>query len=116
MSKEASRAPEDTYLPTYLEPFLYIMQMPDSFVVSVPAEMVAFRGFNWNRWRACAKQISQIFFHNRIFFINYTGRFIENYMYHIIRLHFLVDWGFLQVHIFIYIGFAVVLGYHGPQG
>ena len=36
-------------------------------------------------------------------------------MYHIIRLHFFVDWDFLQVHIFIFIGFAVVLRYHGPQ-
>ena len=37
------------------------------------------------------------------------------HMYHIIRLHFLVDWDFLQIHIFIFIGFAVVLVYHGPQ-
>ena len=38
------------------------------------------------------------------------------HMYNIIRLHFLVDWDFLQVHIFILIGFAVVLVYHGLQG
>ena len=50
------------------------------------------------------------------FFINYRRRFIVNYMHHIIRLHFPVDWDFLQVHIFIFIDFAVVLGYHGPQG
>ena len=38
------------------------------------------------------------------------------HMYHIIRLHFLLDWHFLQVDIFIFIGFAVVLVYDGPQG
>ena len=37
-------------------------------------------------------------------------------MYHIIRLHFLVDWDFLQVRIFIFIVFTVVLVTHGPQG
>ena len=37
-------------------------------------------------------------------------------MYHIIRLHFLVDWDFLQVHIFIFIVLTVVLVPHGPQG
>ena len=37
-------------------------------------------------------------------------------MYHIIRLHFLVDWDFLQVPIFIFIVFTVVLVPHGPQG
>ena len=37
-------------------------------------------------------------------------------MYHIIRLHFLVDWDFLQVHTFIFIVFTVVLVPHGPQG
>ena len=37
-------------------------------------------------------------------------------MYHIIRLHFLVDWDFLQVRIFIFIVFTVVLVPHGPQG
>ena len=50
------------------------------------------------------------------FLINYTGRIIVIYMYHIICLHFLVDSDFLQVDIFIFIGFAVVLVYHGPQG
>ena len=37
-------------------------------------------------------------------------------MYHIIRLHFRVDWDFLQVRIFIFIVFTVVLVPHGPQG
>ena len=37
-------------------------------------------------------------------------------MYHIIRLHFLIDWDFLQVRIFIFIVFTVVLVPHGPQG
>ena len=37
-------------------------------------------------------------------------------MYHIIRRHFLVDWDFLQVHIFIFIVLTVVLVPHGPQG
>ena len=37
-------------------------------------------------------------------------------MYHIIRLHFLVNWDFLQVRIFIFIVFTVVLVPHGPQG
>ena len=37
-------------------------------------------------------------------------------MYHIIRLHFLVDWDFLQVHIFIFIVLTVVLVPHGPHG
>ena len=50
------------------------------------------------------------------FFVNYTIRIIVICIYDIIRLHFLVDWDFLQVHIFILIGFAVVLVYHGPQG
>ena len=50
------------------------------------------------------------------FFINYTGRIIVIHMSNIIRLHFLVDWFFLQVHIFIFIGFAVVLVYHELQG
>ena len=36
-------------------------------------------------------------------------------MYHIIRLHFLVDWYFLQVRIFIFIVFTVVLVPYGPQ-
>ena len=36
-------------------------------------------------------------------------------MYHIIRLHFLVEWDFLQVRIFIFIVFTVVLVPHGPQ-
>ena len=35
-------------------------------------------------------------------------------MYHIIRLHFLVDWDFLQVRIFIFIVFTVVLVPHRP--
>ena len=48
--------------------------------------------------------------------INYTGRIIVIYMYHILCLHFLVDWDFLQVHIFIFIGFPVVLVYNVPQG
>ena len=34
-------------------------------------------------------------------------------MYHIILLHFLVDWDFLQVRIFIFIVFTVVLVPHG---
>ena len=50
------------------------------------------------------------------FFINYTGRIIVIHMYHIIRLHVLADWDYLQVHIFIFIGFAVVLVYHVLQG
>ena len=37
-------------------------------------------------------------------------------MYHIIRLHFLVDWDFLQVRILIFIVFTVVLVPQGPQG
>ena len=37
-------------------------------------------------------------------------------MYHIVHLHFLVDWDFLQVCIFIFIVFTVVLVPHGPQG
>ena len=37
-------------------------------------------------------------------------------MYHIIRLDFLVDWDFLQVRIFIFIVFTVVLVTQGPQG
>ena len=37
-------------------------------------------------------------------------------MYHIIRLHFLVAWDFLQVRIFIFTVFTVVLVPHGPQG
>ena len=49
-------------------------------------------------------------------FIHYTGGFIGNHMYHIIRLRFLVHWDSFQVHMFIFIGFAVVLGYHRPEG
>ena len=56
------------------------------------------------------------YFFTIIFSYSHTGRIIVIYMYHIIRLHFLVDWEFLQVHIFNFIGFAVVLVYHGPQG
>ena len=37
-------------------------------------------------------------------------------MYHIIGLHFLVDWDFLQVRIFIFIVFTVVLVLQGAQG
>ena len=33
-------------------------------------------------------------------------------MYHIIRLHFHVDWDFSQVHIFIFIDLTVVLVPH----
>ena len=49
------------------ELFLYILDTPDSFLMSVATEIVAFRGFDWNRRRACAIQISHIFYHNRIF-------------------------------------------------
>ena len=37
-------------------------------------------------------------------------------MYHIFGLHFIVHWAFLQVCIFIFIVFTVVLVPHGPQG
>ena len=50
------------------------------------------------------------------FFIHFRGGIIVIHMYHIIRLHFLVDSDFLQVLFFIFFGFAVVLVYHGPQG
>ena len=48
--------------------------------------------------------------------MKYTGTFIVINTYLIIRLHFRVNWDFLQVHIFIFIGFAIVLEYFGPQG
>ena len=37
-------------------------------------------------------------------------------MYHIIRLHFLVDWDFLHLRIIIFIVFTVVRVPHGPGG
>ena len=95
------------------ELFLYIMDTPDSILVSNAGEMVAFQCFGGIAG-ARAQIKSAKYFFTIGFLINYTGRIFRNYMYHIIRLHFLVDWDFLQVRIFIFIVFTVVLVPHGP--
>ena len=67
-----------------------MMDTPDSILMSVAADMVAIQSFVGIAG-ARAQIKSAKYFITIGFFINYTGKIIRNYMYHIIRLHFLVD-------------------------